>query len=152
MEPIHLKPATNCSCTPYKFGKQLGLRALWPCTTALDAAGALTGVSNKLPFLRVALSWKPSLFPLGDLDIGHNIVTPWTVAHQALLSGILQARIPEWVVIFFFRGSFQPSDWTQVYCIAGRFFEILLQFPIAALVLYSLKAIYSQVKRALPAT
>ena len=35
-------------------------------------AGALTRVSNKLPFLRVALSWRPSLFPVGDLDIGHN--------------------------------------------------------------------------------
>ena len=38
----------------------------------LDAAGALTRVSNKLPFLRVALSWKPSFFPLRDLDIGQN--------------------------------------------------------------------------------
>ena len=24
------------------------------------------------PFLPVALSWRPSLFPLGGLDIGHN--------------------------------------------------------------------------------
>ena len=59
-------------CSPYKFVQQLGLGALWPRTTALDAAGALTWVSNKLPFLRVASSWSPSLFPLGDSDIGHN--------------------------------------------------------------------------------
>ena len=36
--------------------------------------------------------------------------------------GILQARILEWVVFPFSRGSPQPSDWTQVSCITGRFF------------------------------
>ena len=34
--------------------------------------------------------------------------------------GILQARIPEWVVISFSRRSSQPRDWTQVSRIAGR--------------------------------
>ena len=34
---------------------------------------------------------------------------------------ILQARILEWVVIFFFRCSSWPRDWTQVSYIAGRF-------------------------------
>ena len=38
--------------------------------------------------------------------------------------GILQARTLEWVAIPFSRGSFQPKDWTQVSCIAGRFFTI----------------------------
>ena len=32
--------------------------------------------------------------------------------------GILQARILEWVVISFSRGSSQPRDWTWDYCIA----------------------------------
>ena len=36
--------------------------------------------------------------------------------------GILQARILEWVVILFSRGSSQPRDQTQVSCIAGGFF------------------------------
>ena len=36
--------------------------------------------------------------------------------------GIFQARILEWVAFPFSRGSFQPSDWTQVSCIAGGFF------------------------------
>ena len=49
--------------------------------------------------------------------------TPWTIAHQAPLSiGILQARIVEWVAMPSSRGSSQPRDWTQVSCIAGRFF------------------------------
>ena len=38
--------------------------------------------------------------------------------------GILQAKILEWVAISFSRGSSQPRDWTQVSCIAGRFFTI----------------------------
>ena len=36
--------------------------------------------------------------------------------------GILQARILEWVFIPFSRGHSWPRDWTQVFCIAGRFF------------------------------
>ena len=38
------------------------------------------------------------------------------------LHGILWARILEWVAIPFSRGSSQPRDQTQVFCIAGRFF------------------------------
>ena len=37
---------------------------------------------------------------------------------------IFQARRLEWVAIPFSRGSFWPTDWTQVSCIAGRFFTI----------------------------
>ena len=36
--------------------------------------------------------------------------------------GILQARILELVAMHFSKGSSQPSDWTQVSCIAGTFF------------------------------
>ena len=35
--------------------------------------------------------------------------------------GILQARILEWVVIPFFRGSSCPKNWTRVSFIAGKF-------------------------------
>ena len=38
--------------------------------------------------------------------------------------GILQATILEWVAIPFSRGFSWPRDWTQVSCIAGRFFTI----------------------------
>ena len=38
--------------------------------------------------------------------------------------GILQARILEWLAFFFSRGFSQPRDWTQVSCIAGRFFAV----------------------------
>ena len=47
------------------------------------------------------------------------------VAHSGFsLHGILQARIVEWVVIPFSRGSSQPKDKTRVSCIAGGFFTI----------------------------
>ena len=38
--------------------------------------------------------------------------------------GILLARILEWVAISFSRGSSWPRDWTEVSCIADRFFTI----------------------------
>ena len=37
---------------------------------------------------------------------------------------ILQARILKWVAISFSKGFSRPRDWTQVSCIAGRFFTI----------------------------
>ena len=36
------------------------------------------------------------------------------------IHGVLQARVLEWVAIFFSRGRSQPRDWTQVSRIAGR--------------------------------
>ena len=38
--------------------------------------------------------------------------TPWTVAHQVPLHGILQARILEWVAISFSKGYSSPRDQT----------------------------------------
>ena len=40
------------------------------------------------------------------------------------IPGILQATILGWVAIPFARGSSQPSGWTQISCIAGRFFTV----------------------------
>ena len=38
---------------------------------------------------------------------------------QATVHGNLQARVLEWIVFPFYRGSSPPSDATQVSCIAG---------------------------------
>ena len=58
--------------------------------------------------------------------LSHSIMSNSLQPHgKAPLSmGILQARILEWVVIPFSRGSFQPRDRTWVSCIAGRFFTV----------------------------
>ena len=48
-----------------------------------------------------------------------TLVTPWTVSHQAPLSlGFFQARILEWVAVFFSRGSSQPRDQTHISCVS----------------------------------
>jgi len=44
---------------------------------------------------------------------------------DCIVRGILQARILEWVAIPFSNGSSQPTDWSQVSYIAGRFFTSL---------------------------
>ncbi|CAN0023086.1 unnamed protein product [Rangifer tarandus platyrhynchus] len=45
--------------------------------------------------------------------------TPWIIVHQAPLSmGILQARILECIAISYSRGSSQPRDRNQVFCIS----------------------------------
>ena len=53
-------------------------------------------------------------------------VTPWTIAYHAppSIHRISQARILEWVVISFSRGSFQPRDQTRVSHIVGRHFTV----------------------------
>ena len=49
----------------------------------------------------------------------HSVVSD---SLQPTVHGILQARILEWVVFPFSRGSSQPRDQTQVSHISGRFF------------------------------
>ena len=44
---------------------------------------------------------------------------------DCIVHRILQDRILEWGAFPFSRGSFQPRDWTQVLCVAGRFFTSL---------------------------
>ena len=47
-----------------------------------------------------------------------SFATPWTVAPRgSFVHGISQARILEWIAIFFSKGSSQPRDWTLVSCI-----------------------------------
>ena len=61
--------------------------------------------------------------------------SPW----DSSVHGILQARILEWVAIPFSRGSSQPKNWTQVSCIAGRFFTVWANsvwFPSFSMMIY----------------
>ena len=52
-------------------------------------------------------------------------VTPWTVAHQApFVHSISQARILEWVAIFFSRGSSLPGIELASPALAGGFFTM----------------------------
>ena len=50
-------------------------------------------------------------------------MTLWTAAHQAPQStGIIQARIQEWVAISYSKAASQPKDQNQVSHTAGGFF------------------------------
>ena len=56
--------------------------------------------------------------------LSHLVMTIlWDPRTVASVHGILQARILKWVAIVFSRSSW-PRDWTQVSCIAGRFFIV----------------------------
>ena len=52
----------------------------------------------------------------------HSVVSDSLRPMDCIVHGILRARILECVDFPFSRGSSQPRDWTQVSCIAGRFF------------------------------
>ena len=69
--------------------------------------GALTQVSNKHPFLRIALSWKPSLFPLGDSDIGHNTKKQMSFDFMAAVTVDSDFRDPDEKIYQYFQ--FSPS-------------------------------------------
>ena len=69
-------------------------------------------------------SWVPlpSLSEWVSEWVSENLSVVSNSLQPIQLHGILQARILEWVVFPFSRGSFQPKDQTQVSSIAGGFF------------------------------
>ena len=74
-------------------------------------------------------SWDGEIILYWKWKCSHSVLSdslwPMGCSCQApLSSGILRANILEGVAIPFSRGSSQPRDWTQVSCIAGRFFTI----------------------------
>ena len=65
-----------------------------------------------------SISLLRGIFPTQGSNTGlsHCRLTLYQLSHQG------SPRILEWVAFPFSRGSSQPRDWTQVACIAGRFF------------------------------
>ena len=55
--------------------------------------------------------------------------------------GISQARILEWVAIPFSRVSFQPRDWSWIFCIAHRFFTVWVPYSSQFLLISNSKFI-----------
>ena len=88
------------------------------------------------PWLDFPFSYSPSSKILYDclhcacmLSPVQLFATPWTVVCQAPLSmgyGILQARILEWVVMPFYRGSSWPRNQTWVSCISRQIFFLTI--------------------------
>ena len=76
------------------------------------------GIINNLEIKYIGKNWKL-------LSHVWLFATPWTVCGPlgSSVHGILQAKILEFAISFS-KGPSQPRDWTQVSCIAGRFFTI----------------------------
>ena len=65
---------------------------------------------------------EPMYFKEGKVKVAQSCLT-LCIPMDYTVHGILQARILEWAVFPFSRGSSQPRDRTQVSRIAGRFFS-----------------------------
>ena len=72
------------------------------------------------------MKYKPPIFLKLKVLVPLSCLTLWDPMDYSRPGssghGILQARILECVAISFSRGTSQSRDWTQVLCIAGRFF------------------------------
>ena len=76
--------------------------------------------------------------------MSNSFATPATSPPGSSTHGISQARILEWVAIFFSRGSAWPRNQTCIYYLAGRFFFLSLNHWATLLYSYLLKIdIYS---------
>ena len=71
------------------------------------------------------------LISIATLTFSYIYEVKWSESHSVMsdslwphytVHGILQARILEWVAFPFSRGFSWPRNWTQISCIAGRFF------------------------------
>ena len=71
-------------------------------------------ISSEIACTHAQYSW-------GDVKVAQSCQTLCNTM-DCTVHGILQARILEWITFPFSRESSQPRDWTQVSCIAGRFF------------------------------
>ena len=97
----------------YRRGKSGNLQILFSCAPNHADGDCRHEIKNFAPWKeshgkpRCACSW--------FVSCGRLFVTPWTVAHSSV-HGISQARILEWVVISFSRGSSRPRDWNFISC------------------------------------
>ena len=85
---------------------------------------------------KILVNWSLSRFPLvgcAEVEVTmlvtHSYLTLCDPMDCSLpgssVHGIFQARILEWVVILFSRGSSWLRDWTEISCIVGWFFTVL---------------------------
>ena len=98
------------------------LRSLYPVLRALTCHGAQT----LPPHQNLVTSWASEWVLVTQSC--PTLCDPMDCSPSDSAHGILQARILEWVAIFFSRGSPgenpQPRDWILVPHIAGRFFTV----------------------------
>ena len=111
------------------LGKSLSSNPSAWCRSKAFSLRGFRQNSYPLPGLRI--SWPPlrtagsliTLFCCCLLSCVRLFCDPMECSpSESFVHGIFQARILEWVVISFSRGSSWPKDWTHFSCIAGGFF------------------------------
>ena len=106
--------------TSYVFTYIASLLDLPPtllCPTHLGHHGALSWPSWALKLLPTSYLFTHSALVIKSCL---TLVNPWTGGCS--VHGISQASVLQWVAISCCRESSWPQDWTQVSCLAGRFF------------------------------
>ena len=96
---INMNPPWIYTCSPS-----------WTCLSPPSPYHPSGSSQCTSPEHAVSCMWSPLFDPTGYISPGSSV------------HGISQTRILEWVATSFSRGSSRPRDWTQVSCIAGRFF------------------------------
>ena len=82
-------------------------------------------VMTKFVFSDKVLSGRIFLWSSSYMTISYRTIVSNSLWVDYTIHGILQARIVERVAVPFSKGSSWPRNWTQVSCIAGRFFTKL---------------------------
>ena len=112
------------------LGKSLSSNpSAWCRSKALSLRGfrpnsyPLPGLRTSWPPLRAAVSWSHYFVVVYSLSCVRLFCDPMDCSPpESFVHGIFQARILEWVVISFSRGSSWPRDQICIFCITGRFF------------------------------
>ena len=124
--PRCFAPAQHC---PWK------LWCLYPLATATGSQLEQSGRVIQIFFWLCSLQSLFSELPSDCIRI-YPLIMYGSPPGSSVL-GILQARIPQWVAIPFFRGSARPRNQTQVSCIAGRFFTVWVTREALSSILHS---------------
>ena len=109
------RPAVSSSVVPFSCLQSLPASRSFPVSQPFTLGSQSIGASTPiLPMsvVLVALLCPTLCDPMDYSPLGSSV------------RGILQARILEWVAIPFTSNSSQLRDWTQVFCIASKFFTI----------------------------
>ena len=88
-----------------------------------EVAQSSPTLCNPMDYSLLGSSLPPWDSPDKSTGVGCHFLLQGSLPGSSLY-GILQAKVLEWVAIFFSRGSSQPRNQTQVSCILGRCFNL----------------------------
>ena len=99
----------------------LGQNTTMACATCANSVLILSEGNTREELRFIEVYWTSTICHVLKVKVSQSCPTLCDPMNYTV-NGILQARIQEWLVFPFSRGSSQPRSQTQVSCIAGRFF------------------------------